>query len=244
MTNTIGPEFMLKTRYAYLETSAQSHGLPAPDAELPADADALIDLPDPADVDLEPVNIRELIENRVSVRRYAAKSLTLAELSYLLWCTQGIKHSGKNVQMKRTVPSAGARHPFETVILANRVNSLEPGLYRYVASAHKLIALDTSAGISDRVTTACLDQPLIERSAVTLMWVAIPERMTWRYGQRGYRFLHLEAGHICQNFYLAAECIGCGVCAIAAYDDEQLNDLLGFDGENQFVIYLASLGKT
>jgi SagB-type dehydrogenase family enzyme len=79
-------------------------------------------------------------------------------------------------------------------------------------------------------------------SAVTFLWVAVVERMTWRYAERGDRYLLLDAGHVCQNLYLAAEALGCGVCAIAAYDDALLNAELGLDGENLFVIYLASLG--
>ncbi len=67
--------------------------------------------------------------------------------------------------------------------------------------------------------------------------------MRWRYGERGYRYLHMDAGHVCQNLYLAAESIGCGVCAIAAYNDDLLNQTLGLDGEELFVIYVASVGK-
>jgi SagB-type dehydrogenase family enzyme len=84
---------------------------------------------------------------------------------------------------------------------------------------------------------------MVRRSAVTLIWVAVVERMAWRYGERGYRYMHLDAGHVCQNLYLAAENIDCGVCAIAAFDDDNLNSVLGLDGENLFAIYLGSVGK-
>jgi SagB-type dehydrogenase family enzyme len=67
--------------------------------------------------------------------------------------------------------------------------------------------------------------------------------MTWRYSQRGYRYLHLDAGHVCQNLYLSAESVGCGVCAIAAFLDEEINPAMGIDGENEFVIYVATVGK-
>ena len=80
-------------------------------------------------------------------------------------------------------------------------------------------------------------------SGVVFLWTAVPYRMTWRYGERGYRDLHLDAGHVCQNLYLAAEAVGCGVCAIAAFDDDVMNDLLGIDGNDQFLIYLATAGK-
>lgn len=141
------------------------------------------------------------------------------------------------------MPSAGARHAFETYLLINRVETLEPGVYRYLALDHALAATNLKPGMADEVTHACYDQGQVAQSAVTFLWVAVVERMTWRYVQRGYRYLHLDAGHVCQNLYLAAEAVGCGVCAIAAYDDELANTTLGLDGEAQFVIYAASLGK-
>ena len=89
----------------------------------------------------------------------------------------------------------------------------------------------------------CLGQEFVKRSAATFIWVCDVNRMTWRYSERGYRYAFMEAGHVCQNLYLSAESIGCGVCAIAAYDDDTMNQLLGLDGESQFVIYIATIGK-
>lgn len=94
-----------------------------------------------------------------------------------------------------------------------------------------------------RVAAGCLNQQHILKSAVTFLWTAVPDRMTWRYGERGYRYLHLDAGHVCQNLYLAALSVGCGVCAIAAFDDAAMNRLLGIGGEEQFLIYVAMVGK-
>lgn len=93
------------------------------------------------------------------------------------------------------------------------------------------------------MAAGCLNQPHILASAVTFLWTAVPDRMTWRYGERGYRYLHLDAGHVCQNLYLAASGVGCGVCAIAAFDDAAMNRLLGIDGERRFLIYAATVGK-
>ena len=99
------------------------------------------------------------------------------------------------------------------------------------------------AEIGHAVTRACFDQGFIRSSAVTLIWVAVAYRMTWRYGQRGYRYLHLDAGHVCQNAYLAAEALGCGACGVAAFSDDDLNRALGLDGEEQFAVYRAAVGK-
>ena len=78
---------------------------------------------------------------------------------------------------------------------------------------------------------------------MTFLWVAVPHRMCWRYGERSYRYLFLDAGHVCQYLYLAAESIGAGACAIAAFDDEALDEAAGVDGETAFVIHAASAGR-
>jgi SagB-type dehydrogenase family enzyme len=92
-------------------------------------------------------------------------------------------------------------------------------------------------------TSACFDQQFILRGGVVFIWTAVSYRTTWRYGKRGNRDLHLDAGHVCQNLYLAAEATGCGTCAIAAFDDDDMNAILGINGSDQFVIYLATVGK-
>jgi SagB-type dehydrogenase family enzyme len=240
----IGREFMEKTRYKYLSVSAQRQGLAQPPLQAPYQGEAKpIDLPASSSIKVPEVDLRLALEARESVRRYANQPLELAELSYLLWCTQGVKGVQGDYATFRNVPSAGARHAFETYLLVNHVESLPPGLYRFLALEHKLVAVDLEPGIAEAITKACWDQAMVQRCAVTFIWVAVAERMTWRYGQRGYRYIHLDAGHVCQNLYLAAEAIEGGVCAIAAFSDEDMNHLLGLDGEEQFVIYLATMGK-
>jgi SagB-type dehydrogenase family enzyme len=244
MAQGIGHQFMKETRYQYLGASDQRKGLPQPPLELDYEASQPgIDLPAPLDLPAYQISLTSAIENRRSVRRYAEQALTLEELSFLLWCTQGVKEQIDTYATLRNVPSAGARHAFETLLLVNNVAGLKPGLYRYLAIAHKLLQMSTEEGLADRLTEACLDQPHVKRSGVTFFWIAIPYRMAWRYGERGYRYLHLDAGHVCQNLYLSAEAIGAGVCAIAAFQDQELNSTLGLDGEEQFVIYLATVGK-
>jgi SagB-type dehydrogenase family enzyme len=239
-----GQEFMEKTKYRYIGRSDQQKGLPQPTLELPPDPGRpLIDLPPPVSPAIPPIDLRIAIERRRSCRHYAHEPLTLPELSFLLWCTQGVKQVHGTQATFRTVPSAGARHAFETFLLVNDVEGLSPGLYRYLALAHRLQQQDNDPTLRHRVTAACLDQQFILNSSVIFLWTAVPYRMTWRYGERGYRDLHLDAGHVCQNLYLAAEAVGCGACAIAAFDDDEMNALLGIDGTGQFLIYLATLGK-
>jgi SagB-type dehydrogenase family enzyme len=154
-----------------------------------------------------------------------------------------VKESAKNSVTFRTVPSAGARHPFETYLYINRVEGIKPGLYFYNALKHILVLLDSNPETLDKLWIACQRQNMVKTASVNFIWSAIPNRTVWRYTARSWRYLHLDAGHVCQNLYLAGESINCGVCGIGAFIDEFINDYLGFDGESEFVIYLAALGK-
>jgi len=243
MERGIGHEFIERTKHQHLTQSDQQLNLPPPPLEKPFQkGGAVIALPEPEALG-EAVHLKNLVDQRTSVRNYADVPLSLDELSYLLWCMQGVKESGKLPVTLRTVPSAGARHAFDTYLLVNRVEGLEPGVYRHLALEHKLAAFLLDSDMAGRITHAAFRQKMVETCAVTFLWVAVVYRMGWRYGQRGYRYLHLDAGHVCQNLYLAAESIGCGVCAIAAYDDDELNGYLQLDGEQEFVIYLAAAGR-
>jgi SagB-type dehydrogenase family enzyme len=244
MTNGIGKEFMEKSKPQYMGESYQRQGIQMPPLELAYDPTAsLIPLPETDALPDYPMDLRKAIEQRVSLRKYSDEDLSVEELTFLLWTTQGIKSVSNRPVTLRTVPSAGARHAFETYLLVNRVAGLMPGLYRYIALEHALLLLFEDSAINHKITEASYDQQQIKTSAVTFIWVAVAERMYWRYGERGYRYMHLDAGHVCQNLYLAAEAINSGVCAIAAFDDDKLHATLGLDGQELFVIYMASLGK-
>jgi len=244
--SNIGNEFLEKTKYEYRGKSDQEKGVERPPLELEYDRSRpVIDLPSPAGFIPPDNRLRQLIDQRRSVRRYSNDPLSLGELSYLLWCTQGVQgmKDAEATATFRTVPSAGARHAFETLLLINNVDGQEPGLYRFLALDHKLTKLDGAPDLADQLVDAAFNQRMIKNAAVTFFWVAVAKRMTWRYDVRGYRFLFLDAGHVGQNLYLAAESIGAGTCAIAAYDDNKTNRTLGLDGEEQFVIYISPVGK-
>ena len=239
-----GQIFMEMTRYDRLSRADQFQGLPAPSLEKPVPKDVkFILLPKPAEISVPDLELRSAIESRRSIREYASDPLTLHELSYLLWCTQGIVQRHEPYATFRNVPSAGGRHAFETYLLINRVSYLEPGLYRYLAFSHQLMIVETRSDIADQLMGACLKQPIVGDSAVTFIWTCVIYRMAWRYSERAYRLVHLDAGHVCQNLYLAAEQISCGACAIGAFDDELMAGLLGIDGLEEFVIYCATVGK-
>jgi len=242
-TPTAGQEFLERCKIKNQGPSGQQKGHPQPPFELPHDLNKpTIDLAKPDSLVAPRVDLATIIEGRRSARTYADNPISLAELTFLLWCTQGIKKAGGRATF-RTVPSAGARHAFETYILVNNVTGLQPGMYRYLALSHQLQLVDDRPELAEMTVAACLDQKFIGTSGATFIWVAVPERMNWVYGERGYRYLHLDAGHVCQNLYLAGMAIECGVCAIAAFDDDAMNELVLVNGIDQFVIYAATVGK-
>ena len=243
----IGRQSLYETRYAETmneQPSDQEQGLPQPPLELPPDpALPLIGLPNPHSLTVPSVDLRTAIDRRHSIRVYRDEPLTQDELSFLLWCTQGVKAVTQRPCTLRTVPSGGARHAFETYLMIRAVTGLEPGLYRFLAIEHALQLVRPGSDVVADVTHLCCDQKMVTMSAVTFIWTAVPYRMIWRYRQRAYRGLFLDAGHVCQNLYLTAEAIDCGVCAINAFLDDEFNAYLGFDPDRQFVIYCASLGR-
>ncbi len=243
MSDQSGIDFMAATRSKQLGITDQQRGEPAPPVvEIDAEDDDTLELPNPENIGIEPVNMYGLITGRRSLRKYAETPLSKLELSFLLWATQGVKKQNK-INTLRTVPSAGARHAFETLVLVNRVDGVESGLYGYAPLKHRIVKRDSPDRIGRAITQACYGQSFIDECAGLFIWVAIPYRMTWRYSSRGYRYLHLDAGHVCQNLYLAAEAISCGACGIGAFDDDSLNTLLRLDGESAFAIYLGTVGK-
>ena len=226
----------------------QRKRVPPPPPQKPYDEGVvLIDLVAPKNMTVGSMPLIEVIERRRSRRKFTAEALTLEALSFLLWATQGIssvikRADGKVVNTLRTVPSGGARHPFETYLLVNRVEGLKPGLYRYLPLDHKVYLIDDDAALAEKVHKASYDQYVMQ-SAVTFIWTTIPYRTEWRYSLMAPKLVNLDAGHVCQNLYLAATSINAGVCAIAAYNQKELDALLGVNGEDEFAIYVAPVGK-
>ncbi|MFO8047984.1 MAG: SagB/ThcOx family dehydrogenase [Desulfosudaceae bacterium] len=223
----------------------QNQGVPVPPMEKPvAEGATLIDLPRPDQWENIPdLNLNFAIAHRKSHRAYLDQDLSLEELAYLLWATQGLRGKSGPGQAFRTVPSAGCRHALETRLAVLRVDVLEPGIYRYLPLSHRLVLESTPSMLAEKMVTASLNQPYPGKAAVTFIWAAVPYRMEWRYDLAAHKVIALDAGHVCQNLYLACENISAGTCAIAAYDQEELDELLGLDGVNEFAIYLAPVGK-
>ncbi len=228
---------------------------PPPQKSYPADA-TLVDLVAPDDLTIGHMPVIEAIRRRRSRREFTAELLTLEELSFLLWATQGIDQEAtqafrdwlatkdpiavKARSILRTVPSAGGCHPFETYLLVSRVRGLEPGLYRYLSMEHKLLFLRVGTELTEQVADAFM--PWVQRSTVVFIWATIPHRTEWRYSLVAHKMIAQESGHVCQNLYLASEAIGAGTCAIT-YDQAKVDSILGVDGKEEFAIYVAPVGK-
>lgn len=234
---------LLKSNWRRLEgrQSDQNRGISIPEIQNPIPPDAVI-------VDLVPMEelpeskktICTALAERRSHRKFKGAAISLAELSLLLWATQGVRRATQHYSM-RTVPSAGARHSFETYLYCDRVGDLGKGLYRYMPIEHKLCEISRREDLADRIDRGLHGQRW--NSAVTFLWTVVPYRMEWRYSVVAHKLIALDAGHLCQNLYLACSCIECGTCALGAYDQEMLDAVLGVDGNDEFVVYAAVAGK-
>ncbi|MEI6207413.1 MAG: SagB/ThcOx family dehydrogenase [Desulfuromonadales bacterium] len=225
-------------------TTPQSRGMRPPPVQKPAPADSrIIQLPHPAIWCIPPCDLQSAIANRESHRQFTPEPLSLKELAFLLWATQGVREEIHEAAVLRMVPSAGCRHPFETYLAVQRVQSLAHGIYRYLPLDNSIVIVREVENLSAHLTAATHGQRFSGQSAVTFLWTAIPERTEWRYAEASYKVIALDAGHVCQNLYLACEAVGAGTCAIAAYNQPLVDDLLGVDGDEEFCVYIAPVGK-
>lgn len=228
----------------------QKKNLPPPPMQKPVPEGAtLVDLVAAEDLTVGQMPLIEAIRRRRSCRHYSQEPLTLEELSFLLWATQGVSKTDggqplyRGVSALRTVPSGGARHPFETYLLVQRVIDVLPGLYRYLPLEHKLCLLQPYAQLAQMLAARWGTQGFIIQGAVLFIWTVLPYRTEWRYADVSAKLIAQDSGHLCQNLYLASEAIGAGACAVGAYDQQLADELLGVDGENEFVVYMAPVGK-
>ncbi|HBH13533.1 MAG: SagB-type dehydrogenase domain [Clostridiales bacterium 38_11] len=247
MSRTKEQRKWLKSMFSESESfnSDQMDGKPQPPLSIfVVNPENVIALPEFGDDIFVKTHILDIINDRVSHRKFKDESITLEELSFLLWSTQGVKSvAGDQYATMRTVPSAGARHPYETNLMINKVDGLKKGIYRYLPLIHQLEYVYTPDNMDRTMTQAARKQKFAGNCSVALVWSVVPYRGEWRYNERSHKPMLLDVGHICQNLYLACEAIGCGTCAIAAYDQKLLDELLQLDGDDEFAVYLAPVGK-
>jgi len=186
-------------------------------------------------------NIWDILGRRRSVRNYSVdRPMSLGILSALLWATQGITAAAGDYQF-RSAPSAGALYPIETYLMVRAVEGLQQGFYHFRPHAFDLECI-RPGDFGRALAAAALGQEMVAAAQAVFIWTAVIERSRWKYRQRAYRYIYLDAGHIAQNLYLAGTAVGAGVCGIGAFFDDRVNALIGVDGVEETALYLASVG--
>lgn len=240
MVDRVGDEFQEGTKY-HRERMDQG-GL-----DWASKPDVYKEYPDAERIELgcktkiETLSLDEALLGRRSIRHYSVVPLTTDQLSYLLWASSGIQRSERGFEF-RTAPSAGALYPIETYVVVNRVDGIPAGVYHYSVRQHCLEKIEVG-DFSSEIAVAALGQRMCLEAAAVIVWTAIFQRSRWKYGQRAYRYIYLDAGHMGENLALAATGIGLGTCQVGALFDEEVNRIIGVDGTEESVVYMSVVGK-
>ncbi len=239
MREGAGDQFQQQTKYFPFKMSQW-------EVQAGSEPDAYKSYPDSPQTKLPQPNagggmpLETALKQRRSTRLFTQSPLKLEHLSYLLWASTGIQRLEDGYEY-RTAPSAGALYPVETYIVAHNVEGLGRGVYHYNIRQHVLeeIRLGDHTG---QICTAAMGQEVCGKSAVVFVWTAVFQRCKFKYGQRAYRYIYLDAGHIAENLALAAVSLGLGSCPIAALYDDEVNAVPDVDGIEESVIYMTVVG--
>ncbi len=185
---------------------------------------------------LSNINFQRLLKQRYSKREFA-KSISFSEVSNILYWSGGMKKD-----FTRFYPSAGGRYPLEIYIVALNVDSLESGIYHFNIKKN-LLELILKGYFKDEAIRLSGNQEWIKDCGIVISISAVFGRTEIKYGERGYRYVLMEAGHLAQNLYLVSEALNLGCCAIGGFLDDEINKLLDIDGKKESVIYLCGIGK-
>lgn len=184
-----------------------------------------------------------IINSRVSNRVYTEEDISLLQLSYLLWCTQGVKEiRGRAYATLRTVPCGGARHEFETYLAVAHVKDLKPGFYHYLPMSHELELLQECSDLPDFIGKSLNGQVWGAKASVVFYYSMVAYRAEWRYGIHAHRIALVDAGYISENLYLACTSIGLGSCAIGSISEDICNSSFGLDGDEEFIFLAHPVG--
>lgn len=216
--------------------------MPPLEKEVPEGVE-VIKLPDPSK-DLEKKNsLFDLVNSRASRRKFTGEKITLEESSYLLFVTYGVRDKRIPFRVLKTAPSAGNRHSIEITLIVLDVEDLKPGIYRYTPMDHSIYKISSAENLIEKLNKGVRKQRFVINSAVVFLLSTIPYRTEWRYKEASHKVIALDAGHIGENLYLACEALGLGTCAIGAYDQDLIDELIEVDGEEEFTIYVFPVGR-
>lgn len=189
-------------------------------------------------------NLTDVFRDRHSCRIFTDEPITAEQLSFLLWATQGVKKvRAKSGQTVRTVPSAGGRHEFETYLILRNVEGLRPGAYHYLPVEHAVEFLHEIEDAETRIADSLFHQTWCGKAAAVFYWAMIPYRAEWRYSIYAHRMALMDAGHICQNLYIASTGLSLGCCAVASLEHEQCCEIFSLDGVEEYIVYAAPVGN-
>jgi SagB-type dehydrogenase family enzyme len=237
--NPIGDQFQQETKY-------RRDSLPRKPLDWSSQPQLYKSYPNSKRIELPEVtapsdmSVFEALRKRKSVRNYPARPITKEVLAFLLWASTGISRNEGGYAF-RTAPSAGALYPIETYPVVNAVDDISPGVYHYNIRDHCLELL-TEGDFGIQTANAALGQEMCAAAAMVFIWTAVFERMKWKYRQRAYRYVYLDAGHIAENLALAAVSTGLDTCQIGALFDDEVNQIIDVDGIQESVIYTSVVG--
>jgi len=181
--------------------------------------------------------VEAALQGRRSERQYGDQPLSLDGLSQILWAAQGVTGS----QGYRTAPSAGGLYPLEILVAAGDVEGIADGVYRYRPVSHSLVPV-IAGDRREALSSAALDQSAVQEAPAVIIIAAVPARTTVKYGERGMRYVYMEAGHASQNVYLQAESLGLSTVAIGAFQDEEVAAAAGLE-PGEVPLYLMPVGS-
>lgn len=181
-----------------------------------------------------PMSLEKALDKRRSRRAFEDRGITLDQLGQLLWSAQGMT----DTRGLKASPSAGATFPLEFYVAVGEVEGMKPGLYHYLWEIHALEVIRKS-DLRSELAQAALSQQFVARAPATIIMAAVYERTSARYGSRAERYVSMEIGHAGQNIYLQCEALNLGTCAIGAFEDAAVRDVLGIEEEP---LYLMPVG--
>lgn len=187
--------------------------------------------------------LRNILNKRRSVRQFNGLSISKSEIYYLLSSSSGLINSGKSIDnSRRPYPSAGARYPLEIYTLIQNCNDIEKGLYHYNVK-EDVLELLLKEDLGKWLIEVTGGENWVEKSAVVFIITGVLDRTRVKYGNRGYRYVLLEAGHLGQNICLLATELGLGSCALGGYIDNKVDELLDINLQKEVTLYLVVVGK-
>ena len=251
--SALGPgNYVIADAYWKINRTIKNMLTSTQDASTLFDTANIVSLPQPQ-IDVT-VSVEKALNNRRSRRQFKDEEISLEELSQILWASYGITIPvADNPSLRgglRTAPSAGALYPLEIYIVVGKVRGIEPGVYKYLSQGHKIVRIANGDGkdgkedVRSALSSAALGQEMIKDAPVSLVYTAVPSRTTGRYGKRGQeRYIFIESGHSAENVYLQVEALGLGTCAIGAFSDVGIAEILKLPREEE-PLYIMPIGRT